>query len=270
MSARRHKSSRAAEILDYLKTHSQQTTGDIARGIGWTTQRVSAALWAEVHRVPSFVVKESLPPTGMRVKPTNVYTHVDFAPAETTKPEPAPLPDTLATLPDTLATLPEPVEPAPPATGSLNDLADMLAQAIAQHVVSRVQAQIERQLRAILPPPADALKPLAVEQLAERIAGGQPVAKPKAASVLIAGLLPSQAGIIDAEFGDVFDLRYYMVGDNLKHLAAMAAHVDHVFTFTSKISHAVEQVMVGKGHKIHRCSGGMTMLKEQLLKLYVG
>lgn len=269
MSARRHKSSRAAEILDYLKTHSQQTTGDIARGIGWTTQRVSATLWAEVHRVPSFVVKESLPPTGMRVKPTNVYTHVDFAP-ETTKLEPAPLPDTLATLPDTLATLPEPVEPAPPATGSLNDLADMLAQAIAQHVVSRVQAQIERQLRAILPPPADALKPLAVEQLAERIAGGQPVAKPKAASVLIAGLLPSQAGIIDAEFGDVFDLRYYMVGDNLKHLAAMAAHVDHVFTFTSKISHAVEQVMVGKGHKIHRCSGGMTMLKEQLLKLYVG
>lgn len=255
MSKRRHKASRATEILEYLKTHAQQTTGDIARGIGWTTQRVSAALWAEVHRVPSFVVKESLPPTGMHVKPTNVYTHVDFAP-ETTKPEPA--------------TLPEPVEPAPPATGSLNDLADMLAQAIAQHVVSRVQAQIGRQLRAILPPPADALKPLAVEQLAERIAGGQPVAKPKAASVLIAGLLPSQAGIIDAEFGDVFDLRYYMVGDNLKHLAAMAAHVDHVFTFTSKISHAVEEVMVGKGHKIHRCSGGMTMLKDQLLKLYMG
>jgi hypothetical protein len=158
-----------------------------------------------------------------------------------------------------------PPEPA----GTLTDFADALAKAIAQHVVSRVKEHLETQLQAILPPLASDPTPISIEQLTARVTASE-TTKPKKPIVLIAGLLPNQAGIIGTEFGDVFDLRFYMIGQSLKQLAAMASYADSVFTFTSKVSHAVEEVMVGKGHKIHRCSGGMTMLKDQLLKLYMG
>jgi hypothetical protein len=286
MSARRHPKSRAAEILKYLETHARKSTHDIAAAINWTTTRVSAALWAEMNREPCMIYREETPPAGGRKKPTYLYTHKNYMlPAETTKPEMAayldakleerkprstdaqtdytPIKDR-AIFVDELATPPEPA-------GTLTDFADALAKAIAQHVVSRVRQHLETQLQAILPPPAANPLPISIEQLAQRIAGNAPVADvAKKQTVLIAGLLPNQAGIIDREFGDVFDLRYYMIGQSMKQLAAMASTVDHVFTFTSKVSHAVEEIMVGKGHKIHRCSGGMTMLKDQLLKLYMG
>lgn len=278
MSIRRVKASKAAEILAYLKTHARQTTADIAKAVDWTSTRVSATLWAELKRKPSYIIRDVIPPTRGRKTPTYVYTHVDYKePVETTKPELriAPtvgawtnLPTNYVPIKDRAIFVEEQAQPAPP-EGTLTDFADELARAIAQHVVSRVKQHLETQLQAILPPQKADPTPISIEELTARVSGTAPC-KAKAETVLIAGLLPSQAGIIDTEFSDVFDLRFYMIGQSLKQLAAMAANVDHVFTFTSKVSHAVEEVMVGKGHKIHRCSGGMTMLKDQLLKLYMG
>jgi hypothetical protein len=265
MSIRRVKASKAAEVLTYLKTHARQTTADIAKGVNWTSTRVSATLWAELKREPSYIIRDVIPPTGGRKTPTYVYTHVDYMkPVETTKPGPV----KYVPIKDRAIFVKEQAQPAPP-EGTLTDFADALARAIAQHVVSRVKQHLETQLQAILPPQKADPTPISIEELTARVSGTVPC-KAKAETVLIAGLLPNQAGIIEKEFGDVFDLRFYVVGENLKQLAAMAANVDHVFTFTSKVSHAVEEVMVGKGHKIHRCSGGMTMLKDQLLKLYMG
>jgi|WetSurMetagenome_2_1015567.scaffolds.fasta_scaffold386060_2 hypothetical protein len=261
MSTRRHKASRSADILRFLETHPRQTTTEIAAGVNWTTQRVSAALWAELLRTPSFIVREEIPSKGNRTRPTLVYTHVNYWP----EPVPEP-PTTKPELPEP-ATLEKEVHQPPEAVGSLDDFADALAKAIAQHVVSRVKGHLETQLKAILPPAVATPTPLSIEQLTQQVMKPEN-SQPKKPTILIAGLLPNQAGIIHKEFDDVFDLRFYMVGESLKHLASMANTVDHVFTFTSKVSHAVEEVMVGKGHKVHRCSGGMTMLKNQLLELY--
>ena len=280
MSIRRVKASKAAEILAYLKTHARQTTADIAKAVNWTPTRVSATLWAELKREPSYIIRDAIPPTRGRKTPTYVYTHVDYKepePVETTQP---PLPartmmeiieeQSTAYVPikDRAIFVEELAQPPEP-EGTLTDFADALARAIAQHVVSRVKQHLETQLQAILPPQKADPTPISIEELTARVSGTAPC-KAKAETVLIAGLLPNQAGIIDKEFSDVFDLRFYMIGQSLKQLAAMAANVDHVFTFTSKVSHAVEEIMIGKGHKIHRCSGGMTMLKDQLLKLYMG
>lgn len=274
MSIRRVKASKAAEILAYLKTHARQTTADIAKAVDWTTGRVSATLWAELKREPSYIIRDAIPPTRGRKTPIYVYTHVDYKepePVETTQPEPEMVTYLNVKLAEQdLDFRPGPVIAMPPEpAGTLTDFADALAKAIAQHVVSRVKQHLETQLQAILPPQPANPTPISIEELTARVTGTVPC-KAKAMIVLIAGLLPNQAGIIEKEFGDVFDLRFYMVGENLKQLAAMASHAEHVFTFTSKVSHAVEEVMVGKGHKIHRCSGGMTMLKDQLLKLYMG
>jgi hypothetical protein len=278
MSIRRVKASKAAEILAYLKTHARQTTADIAKAVDWTTQRVSATIWAELKREPSYIIRDAIPPTRGRKTPTYVYTHVDYMkPVETTQPgpvettQPPPAKTMMGIIEEQYPPLrPGPVIAIPPQPqGTLTDFADELARAIAQHVVSRVKQHLETQLQAILPPQKADPTPISIEELTARVTGTAPC-KAKAMTVLIAGLLPNQAGIIEKEFGDVFDLRFYMVGENLKQLAAMASNAEQVFTFTSKVSHAVEEVMIGKGHKIHRCSGGMTMLKDQLLKLYMG
>lgn len=277
MSIRRVKASKAAEILAYLKTHARQTTADIAKAVDWTSTRVSATIWAELKRKPSYIIRDVIPPTRGRKTPIYVYTHVDYmkpVPVETTQPEPVeyvPIKDRAIFVDEQYTPLrPGPVIAIPPQPqGTLTDFADELARAIAQHVVSRVKQHLETQLQAILPPQKADPTPISIEELTARVAGTAPC-KARAMTVLIAGLLPNQAGIIEKEFGDVFDLRFYMVGENLKQLAAMASNAEQVFTFTSKVSHAVEEVMVGKGHKIHRCSGGMTMLKDQLLKLYMG
>lgn len=275
MSDRRHKNSKPAAIVQYLLTHSRQTTAAIAQAVGTTSTKVGTALWAEMRRTPCVIVRDELPPVGGRTKPTYVYSHVDYKePVETTKPEP--VESEMTTYLNSKLTArdldlrPGPVRAIPPEpVGTLTDFADALAKAIAQHVVSRVKDHLETQLRGILPPLKDNPTPISIEQLTTRVITSE-TTKTRLPTVVIAGLLPTQAGIIEKEFGDVYDLRFYMVGENLKQLATMVANVDHVFTFTSKVSHAVEEVMAGKGHKIHRCSGGMTMLKDQLLKLYMG
>jgi len=271
----RRATSKSGAIREYLKTNSNRTTAEIATAVGWTTQRVSTALWAEMQRKNPQIVRKELAPTRGRTTPTLLYSHIENCvpvgllppETETTKPEPPDLPEYVQ-IKDRVIFVEELAQPPEP-VGTLTDFADALAQAIAQHVVSRVKGHLETQLRNILPPSVANPAPISIEQLTSRVLKVEDT-KPKKPTVLIAGLLPSQAGIIDTEFRDVFDLRFYMVDDSLKHLAAMAKHVDHVFTFTSKVSHAVEEVMIGKGHKVHRCSGGMTMLKDSLLKLYMG
>lgn len=253
MSLKRNSTSKAGQILAYLETHSRQSTGDLAEALGWTSTRVSAAVWTEINRPDAKIVREVVPPTGGRRTPTYVYTHkknFTGVAAELPKPE---------------TTKPEPGKEKPAI--SLTDFADLLALAIAQHVVARVETHLQARLPTILPTLPNETEPISIEQLTKRLLPAED-AKPKRATVLVAGLLPNQAGIIETEFGDVFDLRFFMTDDNLKHLKAMSKSVDHVFTFTSKVSHAIEEVMVGQGHKVHRCSGGMTLLKDQLLKLY--
>lgn len=309
MKRQRNSNSKAGQMITYLETHSRQSTGDLAKALGWTSTRVSAAVWAEINRPDAKIVREEIPPAGGRRTPTFVYTHkrnwnslrgevaayAELPKPETTKPEQAEDTRTIwdivierqqnmiaaRNLAVAVAAMekvekedpnvygePQPPEPTEKPAINLTDFADLLAMAIAQHVVARVETHLQERLPAILPVLPNETAPISIEQLTKRLRPSEDTPS-KQPTVLIAGLLPNQAGIIDTDFGDVFNLRFFMTDDNLKQLKAMAKSVDHVFTFTSKVSHAVEEVMVGQGHKIHRCSGGMTMLKEQLLKLYV-
>ena len=142
-----------------------------------------------------------------------------------------------------------------------------LAQAIAVTISSRVMQHVTEQLGMLMPTTLPVLEPITLEQLTARVLQKPSLAKKKP-TVLIAGLLPNQAGIIQTEFGDVFDLRFFETNDNLRLLKDMVQHVDHVFTFTSKISHSVQEMIKSTGKPIYHCSGGITMLKDLLLKLY--
>lgn len=135
---------------------------------------------------------------------------------------------------------------------------EVLIENIADVVLKAVAARVNERLAEALAESID------VESLMERL-----MKRRRLPRVLIAGLLPSQAGMISQEFGDVFNMDFYATGDNLKRLKPKLANVDHFITFTSKIEHATEEVAKNAGVPIVRCSGGMSMLRDTLTRLYV-
>ena len=86
--------------------------------------------------------------------------------------------------------------------------------------------------------------------------------------VLIAGLLPQQAGMIQSEFGEVFDLAFWK-DESLQALKHRAEAAQVTITFTSKIGHAAESAIKATSTEYHRCVGGMTSLRDMLTRMYV-
>ena len=151
-----------------------------------------------------------------------------------------------------------------PATLDLNalvenlatSLADTLAQQVAAKLKDKLMAQLATQLPALAAPPPQIHAPIINEPRAH---------KPK---VLIAGLLPQQAGMIQSEFGEVFDLTFWK-DESLQALKHRAEAAQVTITFTSKIGHAAESAIKATSTEYHRCVGGMTSLRDMLTRMYV-
>ena len=135
-------------------------------------------------------------------------------------------------------------------------LADTLAQQVAAKLKDRLMAQLATQLPALAAPPPQIHAPI--------------VNEPKVSKkrVLIAGLLPQQAGMIQSEFGEVFDLSFWK-DESLRALKSRAESAEVTITFTSKIAHAAEDAIKTTSTEYHRCVGGMTSLRDMLTRMYV-
>ena len=249
---------RAQEIRDHVAANPGATSQQIATAIGWDITRVAASLLGDINkRKPS--LRRELHHVSITNSPVYAYYPWSGSVNRTalTTEKPAPLVE-------------KPVLPrkskaqVPQKAGSLDQLADTLARSVADTVTALVHKHLEVALSGLI----STVPAISASQLREQVNGTLANLVAHKPTVLVAGLLPSQAGLIQREFGEVFDLRFFTTDGNLRHLRNMVKGVDHVFTFTSKVSHAVEEVMTSEGHKVHRCSGGMTMLKDQLLALY--
>ena len=151
-----------------------------------------------------------------------------------------------------------------PATLDLNalvenlatSLADTLAQQVAAKLKDKLMAQLATQLPALAAPPPQIHAPI--------------INEPKVSKkrVLIAGLLPQQAGMIQSEFGEVFDLSFWK-DESLHALKSRAESAEVTITFTSKIGHAAENAIKTTSTEYHRCVGGMTSLRDMLTRMYV-
>lgn len=151
-----------------------------------------------------------------------------------------------------------------PATLDLNalvedlatSLADTLAQQVSAKLKDRLMAQLATQLPTLAAPPPQIHAPIINEP------------KTSKKRVLIAGLLPQQAGMIQSEFGEVFDLTFWK-DESLHALKHRAESAQVTITFTSKIGHAAENAIKTTSTEYHRCVGGMTSLRDMLTRMYV-
>jgi hypothetical protein len=154
-------------------------------------------------------------------------------------------------------------EPLPAPTG-IEALARTIGASIAAVMVGAMKAEFERQLSGV------------GEWAQEVVAKAGVIHKPEAPEsrnrlpcVLVAGLLPAQAGMIQNEFGEVLKLRFADASASLQQLKDSARGVDAAFTFTGKISHGVEEAIQATGTPLHRVSGGMSSLRDRLTRFVV-
>ena len=96
----------------------------------------------------------------------------------------------------------------------------------------------------------------------------QSAEKPAQLSVVVAGLLPAQAALMEKEFGSYFRLRFYTsdqastsgFSNNLRSADVFLSMVDFV-------NHKVEEAATNAGVRYIRVAGGMTRLRDQLWRL---
>lgn len=94
--------------------------------------------------------------------------------------------------------------------------------------------------------------------------------RPALTRVAIIGLLPNQQQLIEKEFRDAFDLRFY-ASDEAKGRAFenALANCTHVIAMTNFINHGIEAAIRASRSKLIRIAGGMSTLRDRLTALYV-
>jgi hypothetical protein len=144
----------------------------------------------------------------------------------------------------------------------IQNLSDAIAKQIASSVVVSLQASLTRELASVIPqhvPP--------VKQLTLNLANLPPepaVIKPR---IGIVGLLPAQVDIIEKEFGDVFEIRYWKE-DGTAALKAIGRACELVLV-TKWCNHSATETLKSVGAKWRMVDGGLTELKTMLTALYV-
>lgn len=141
---------------------------------------------------------------------------------------------------------------------SLDALATQLAQAVAAHILDTLTVELAK----LVPAPSGAKVDLSQRMLPAAAIPTQP-------KVCIVGLLPQQAGLIQQEFGDVFDFKFWKNG-TAAQLRDMVRSSAYVIQMTQFISHAHTELIRAAGTNPISCNGGMSSLKDVLTAIYTG
>jgi len=182
---------------------------------------------------------------------------------------------------------------------SLDALVDQIAAQLVHSVVARVKSQLVTELGRMLPAPAKApevkaeIQPEVVQEMEEvekaddvvmepepspcRFTMSPPKlpvieqAQPRKPRVGITGLLPQQAGMIQSEFCDTFDITFWndRNGDGHGTLRAMGKGCDIVFFHKNHANHTTQDILKNVGANFVIVGGGMSQLRDALTKYYV-
>jgi len=157
---------------------------------------------------------------------------------------------------------------------AIEALADALVARVSDVVEAKVEGLIagivETQVARSLEKLTASIKPatgLGMEAYRTKLAAPPP--KAKLPRVLVGGLLPDQANIIQKEFSDALDIRFLGANENVQLWKSNASHADAVFVFADKISHMLIRAVESVGATPIIVKGGMSSLREALTKYYV-
>lgn len=242
------------QIEAFVTANPGATSGQVAHSVGLERKNAGAALQylfknGRLHRETAGHTITNVPFYAYYPPAPTPSENVARASENVTKRRKAPTPSRTRTSATTLDL-----------NALVEDLATSLADTLAQQVAAKLKDKLMAQLATTLPalaaPPPQIHAPI--------------INEPKASKkrVLIAGLLPQQAGMIQSEFGEVFDLTFWK-DESLQALKHRAEAAQVTITFTSKIGHAAESAIKATSTEYRRCVGGMTSLRDMLTRMYV-
>ena len=122
--------------------------------------------------------------------------------------------------------------------------------------------------RAVLPSPAAAepSPPKAPKHNPEPT----PAAKPARTRVAVVGLIGTQKAIVEKEFKDVFDLRFFETdAASGRAFREALSNCSAAFLMVGFATHSVDATIQESGTKLVRVSGGITSLRDKLTGYYL-
>lgn len=93
------------------------------------------------------------------------------------------------------------------------------------------------------------------------------VDKTKLKRVIVAGGLNGQAHVLEKEFGNKLDIRFWSKDQSNETLKSMLAHADAVVGMVGFLSHSHDNILKSSKVQYHPVSGGVTQVKNALNKL---
>lgn len=138
-----------------------------------------------------------------------------------------------------------------------------------EHMSDQLAALREIVLRMPAPSP----EPQAQEAAAAPVAAAQtpaPDGKPKRMRIAIVGLLNNQRALIEREFGEAFDIRFFQSDDAKgRSFTDALQHCEMTLAMTAFINHGIDATVKAAGGKLVRIGGGMSSLRERLTAIWL-
>lgn len=146
----------------------------------------------------------------------------------------------------------------------LSDFVGSFAKSLAGAIVEQLKPRLEMELRQALP----AALPAPIAPLMPQ---NQEVVTYRKRRIGVTGLLPQQAGAIQQEFGDTFDISFWndRNGDGLSKLKSIGIGCEAVFVHIAHASHKTDQTLKSVGAKLVRVNGGLSQMRDTLTRYYV-
>lgn len=254
-------------IVEYITAHPNQSSSEIANGLGLSHGTVKPQLkaLAIAHKITRILADNA---SGIGRQEFRY-----FPPDKRPKTESAAQPE--AEFVETGSTHAQPpgrVEllPASERIVDVNQVISDFAQRIAESVVAQALPQIIPKLREEM---AKAVAE-ATSCIIERPGGPKPDIAPqpepkKLPSIFVGGLQPSATSMLSKEFTGVADLRFVTPEDHASMWKSKAANADHAIIMTGFVGHKHVEAVQSTGIKPILVHGGMTHLRDKILGLCV-
>ena len=253
-------------VLEHIDANPGSLTRDISAAL--SIKNSTVAVHTKMLHDRGLVTRESV--KGRQGPPAFRYTVVDKTeqPSVSYPVSPATVCGPITRQPEPAPELHKPLsEPSPTSIELLlEQWAEGMANALADQIVEGVKAKLGAKLESRLPTVVPTVLPTAVPKLIK------PAVTVSKAKVVIVGLLPAQAGMIQQEFHECFDITFCEADHVGSRLRGLLGHVEHVVSMTKFVSHDTQELI--KLHhgtiNYHRIHGGMSQLRDLLTNLYIG
>lgn len=149
----------------------------------------------------------------------------------------------------------------------VGDFVQSFANTLATSIVSQLKPRLEEELKRVLP--AALPSPVTLQQPPHKPV--EVIQKARLPRIGVTGLLPQQAGMIQQEFCDTFDITFWndRNGDGQGSLKAMGSGCEVVFYHVNHSAHTTELALKSVGAKIIHVNGGMSQMRDAITKYYV-